>query len=267
MITQRAISQMAFRLKMNDKVVEKDYVITWLLLALADSELKDIIVFKGGTALKKTYFPNYRYSEDLDFTVVKETSPETLIDYLQKTIDKLAKDQAFQFAIPPERIEQRNGSVTAYVQYVGPLQAQLGSRDIKVDFTLSEKLIFPIKTLAVHSGYGDVIDRKIAVYSLEEILTEKLCAIIGRTEPRDIFDANYLFALKEIDFYRIADAFKEKAEFKGIDPTRLIDALERKKPTLSRMWETRLRHQIKDLPHLDEVLRELNRSLRNHLEL
>lgn len=267
MITQREISQMAFRLKMSDKVIEKDYVITWLLLALADSELKYLIAFKGGTALKKIYFPDYRYSEDLDFTVVRETSPDTLIELLQKTIDGLAKAQAFQFAIPPERIESRTDSVTAYVNFAGPLQARLDSRDIKVDFTLSEKLIFPIEPLAIHSGYSDSIDRNIATYSLEEILTEKLCAIIGRTEPRDIYDANYLFNLKGIDFYRIADAFKEKAGFKGINPARLADALERKKPTFSRMWETRLQHQIKNLPRLNKVLRELNRSLKSYLEL
>lgn len=197
MITQREISKLAFQLGMSDKVIEKDYVITWLLLALADSKLKDAVVFKGGTALKKIYFPDYRYSEDLDFTVVKETTADTLIDALQVALDKLEKDQAFQFAILPERIEKRNDSVTAYVNFVGPLQARLDSRDIKMDFTLSEKLIFPVKTLAIHSGYSDTVNKNIATYALEEILTEKLCAIIGRTEPRDVYDANFLFGLNE----------------------------------------------------------------------
>jgi len=267
MITQREISQVAFQLGMSDKVIEKDYVLTWMLLALADSELADIVVFKGGTALKKIYFPDYRYSEDLDFTVVRETSPEALLDLLQKTLDNLAKDQAFQFAIPPERIERRTDSLTAYVNFVGPLQARLDGRDIKVDFTLSEKLVFPIKAMAVHSGYSDMINRTIAAYSLEEILIEKLCAIIGRTEPRDIYDAHFLCGMKDIDFYRIADAFRGKAEFKGVDPSRLNNVLERKKLTLARMWDTRLRHQIKDLPHIEEVLRELKRSFKNQLGL
>lgn len=134
-----------------------------------------------------------------------------------------------------------------------------------MDFTLSEKLIFPVKTLAIHSGYSDTVNKNIATYALEEILTEKLCAIIGRTEPRDVYDANFLFGLKDIDFYRIGDAFKEKAEFKGIDPARLNDVLERKKSTLARMWKTRLEHQIKNLQHMEEVLRELNRSFKNYL--
>lgn len=32
------------------------------------SQHKDSLVFKGGTALRKCYFPGYRFSEDLDFT-------------------------------------------------------------------------------------------------------------------------------------------------------------------------------------------------------
>lgn len=52
MIPQAEISKLAFREGMSDKVIEKDYVITWILLALADSELEDFLVFKGGTALE-----------------------------------------------------------------------------------------------------------------------------------------------------------------------------------------------------------------------
>ena len=57
MIPQAEIAKLAFREGMSDKVIEKDYVITWILLALADSELKDYLAFKGGTALKKNLFP------------------------------------------------------------------------------------------------------------------------------------------------------------------------------------------------------------------
>jgi len=47
-------------------VVEKDYVITWLLLGISDSTLKNVLAFKGGTAFKKAYFEDYRVSEDLE---------------------------------------------------------------------------------------------------------------------------------------------------------------------------------------------------------
>lgn len=264
MIPQAEISKLAFREGMSDKVIEKDYVITWILLALADSRLEDFLVFKGGTALKKIYFPDYRYSEDLDFTLRKEIANDDLLARLSESLKGLAREQGFQFDVPPEKIEKRTDSLTAYVNFVGPLQARLDSRSIKLDFTLSEKLIFPIESKAVHSSYSDAVKKSFATYSLEEILIEKLCAIIGRTEPRDIYDVNYLFGVGDIDFHKIPVAFREKAQFKGIDPERLRGSLNDKKDKYERMWETRLEHQIKELPHLAEVLRELNRNLRKY---
>lgn len=249
---------------MSDKVIEKDYVITWLLLALADSPLRGVLAFKGGTALKKIYFPDYRYSEDLDFTVTKETEPIVLVRALSETLQELARSRGFQFDLPQERIERRADSMTAYVSFVGPLQARLGSRDVKVDFTLSEKLVFPLEAKSIHSPYTDAVNKQVVTYALEEVLVEKLCAIIGRTEPRDICDTQFLLHLQELDFHAIPEAFREKAGSKGIDPSRLHDVLDSRKPTIAKMWENRLRHQVKELPHLEEVLRELNKKLREH---
>lgn len=264
MIPRAEISKLAFREGMSDKVIEKDYVITWILLALADSAFKDYLVFKGGTALKKIYFSEYRYSEDLDFTLRNAITNEKLLAQLNEMLGQLAKEQGLQFEVPPEKIEERADSLTAYVNFVGPLQARMGSRSIKLDFTLSEKLIFPVEAQEIHSPYSDAVQKRFATYSLEEVLVEKLCAIIGRTEPRDIYDVNYLFGAINIDFHRILDAFREKAEFKGIEPAKLKESLNDNQDKYERMWKTRLEHQIKELPHLAEVLRELNRNLRKY---
>ena len=35
-------------------------------------ELRETLVFKGGTALKKCYFGDYRFSEDLDFSGLED---------------------------------------------------------------------------------------------------------------------------------------------------------------------------------------------------
>ena len=80
MISQREISKIAFRQHKLDKIIEKDYVISWILLGLAGSRLKKSFAFKGGTALKKVYFPDYRYSEDLDFTLLGDLEEKVLID-------------------------------------------------------------------------------------------------------------------------------------------------------------------------------------------
>lgn len=49
--------------------VEKDYVLGWVLAAIAEHVEVSEWVFKGGTCLKKCYFDTYRFSEDLDFTI------------------------------------------------------------------------------------------------------------------------------------------------------------------------------------------------------
>lgn len=196
MIPRAELQRLAHKLKMNELVLEKDYVLTWILLSIADSDLCSMITFKGGTALKKIYFPDYRYSEDLDFTVIKAVEADTLVSHLQSVLSDLSKKQGFQFAIPSERIESRDDSITVYVDFVGPLQAKLGSRNIKVDFTLTEKLIFPMESRLIHSLFSDAVQKDITTYSLEEIVIEKLCAIIGRTEPRDVYDIYFLTTVR-----------------------------------------------------------------------
>lgn len=51
--------------------IEKDYVLGWLLAGIEDEPaLADTWVFKGGTCRRKCYYETYRFSEDLDFTVI-----------------------------------------------------------------------------------------------------------------------------------------------------------------------------------------------------
>ena len=65
------------------KSIEKDYVLSWILIGIAKSKMYDTLSFKGGTALKKFYFPDYRFSEDLDFTLLKNIAMEDFEKMLQ----------------------------------------------------------------------------------------------------------------------------------------------------------------------------------------
>ena len=57
--------------KVAQHVVEKDYALSYILAGIAmQPELRDSLIFKGGTALKKMFFGDYRFSEDLDFSVI-----------------------------------------------------------------------------------------------------------------------------------------------------------------------------------------------------
>jgi predicted nucleotidyltransferase component of viral defense system len=70
MIDRAEILRLAGELSLRPAVVEKDYVLGWLLAGIErNPQLAGKWVFKGGTCLKKCYFETYRFSEDLDFTI------------------------------------------------------------------------------------------------------------------------------------------------------------------------------------------------------
>jgi len=71
------------------EMVEKDYILSWALAGIAaNKKLQNELIFKSGTALKKCYFGNYRFSEDLDFT-----AKEGIVrgDLLEKEIENLVR--------------------------------------------------------------------------------------------------------------------------------------------------------------------------------
>jgi predicted nucleotidyltransferase component of viral defense system len=68
LINRNEIMDFAHEFGLSPNVVEKDYVIGWMLAGIGNHrELSGLLVFKGGTCLKKCYFETYRFSEDLDF--------------------------------------------------------------------------------------------------------------------------------------------------------------------------------------------------------
>src|SRR5271156_6518524 len=89
MIPQRNISLLANRLAKesgggpHESMLERDYCLAWFLSALAESDLHPILGFKGGTALKRCYFGDYRFSEDLDFTLTEPIPFEELVKRLE----------------------------------------------------------------------------------------------------------------------------------------------------------------------------------------
>ena len=79
MIDRREILEAASSFWLLPSIVEKDYVLGWMLAGInAHDELGESWVFKGGTCLKKCYFETYRFSEDLDFTLrnKRDSQPE-----------------------------------------------------------------------------------------------------------------------------------------------------------------------------------------------
>lgn len=262
MISTAEIAKLAHRLGVGDRVIEKDYVLGWLLVAIAQSDLRDQMVFKGGTALKKCYYPDYRFSEDLDFTLLADLSHDSVRDAFAALFPRLARQVNLGLTLRSAELSVYQ-STTLLIDYEGPLRGRMGSRPVKVDLTRGELLQYPPAERPLHASYSDYpAGVTLPTYTLEEILTEKLCALLGRTEPRDLYDVYWLFENSDVDGSAVSANLTAKSQHKGYDASRLGEVLQNKVSAYTRLWESRLAVQVPDLPRLNEVLRAVQRHLR-----
>ena len=90
MIRKQDILNRAAQWQLRPDVVEKDYVLGWLLAGIAQHQIvSKEWFFKGGTCIKKCYFETYRFSEDLDFSLSKQ-APYTEVE-IKNEINEILK--------------------------------------------------------------------------------------------------------------------------------------------------------------------------------
>jgi len=130
---------------LTEEVVEKDYVLGWLLWGIgADPRLATSWVFKGGTCLKKCFVETYRFSEDLDFTVLVEgpLTPEDLLPVLTEALDAVEQETGISLLARPPVIRLRpdGASAEGRIYYRGPRGAP-GEAKVKLDLTYGETVV------------------------------------------------------------------------------------------------------------------------------
>lgn len=105
MIEPKEINKVAAANRVNDRQIEKDYVLSWVLFAISKNKiLNKALVFKGGTVLKKTYFEDYRFSEDLDFTLVDESiTNEQILAQFNSLFDFIKEEANMDMRIDPKK--------------------------------------------------------------------------------------------------------------------------------------------------------------------
>jgi uncharacterized protein len=263
MIKPGEIQKKAREVEVRDQQIEKDYILSWILKGVSQHEqLSKNIVFKGGTVLKKIYFADYRFSEDLDFTLLDNNiSNEQIFSWFNETFEFVKEEANIPLAIIDDN-EHEDGGVNFYISYVGPLGGFGNNKKVKVDISRSEKLEFKPILNSAFIEYSDLDDYKLWCYPLEEVLVEKLRTVMQRMQARDYYDIWYLLEVHgmDIDFY--TTEFKNKCVSKGIDPNDFHKKLEQKLPQYKARWEKSMNEQIKDLPDFEQVQREIQRHLK-----
>ncbi len=237
-------------------VIEKDYALTWLLYGVYNSKLKDILAFKGGTALSKIYFPkSWRLSEDLDFTIAKSIMPPEIEAILKDSLKTLNETTGMDFHI--ENFHSNPEHIIISVQFTGPL----GKNAVRMDISLNEKLATKLLKKEISDGYSDSKKFSVLVYSLDEILLEKLRSIIQRGKSRDYFDVWMLLKENKFDKDKIRKLLMEKCEFKNIKPNYELFFENTKLSEARDFWEKGLTRLVKEVPDFETVINDLRKEL------
>ena len=270
MINKKEILKLTESFDLRVDIVEKDYVLGWLLAGIsAQKNLFQNLIFKGGTCLKKCHLETYRLSEDLDYTVLDKKyvnedflirSFETVSDWVYENSDIEMPKNLISF----KKYKNKKGiiSVRGKIGFRGPLLQKRNLPKIQLDITASEILVLKPVKLKVHHPYSDEPKRGITAYcySYVEAFAEKVRALTERARPRDLYDIVCLFRNKSLllDHELLLSVLKKKCDhkrmdmpnFKSIKAHEQIDELDTE-------WESMRAHQLPLLPPLKIFWREL----------
>jgi predicted nucleotidyltransferase component of viral defense system len=261
--------------------VIKDHILGYLLAAIAATPgLGDQLAFKGGTALRKCWFPTYRYSEDLDFTVVAggSLSDDELTALVQAAAERaiqLVPDYGARYSLETRITAPREPHPfgQANVRLVG--RAPSGAPvTIKIEITGSdEPILLPVTARALlHSFPDEHLSAPIRCYALEEIAAEKVRAGIqvrdrlDRFEERgkvgyahrvrDVYDLWFLRTSSDahVDWAAVRRILPAKARARNTSWTSADDFRDPRVQRLYReQWIGRLQGFVELLPSFDDA--------------
>ena len=129
MITKAAILACAEREGLLPTTIEKDYTLGWILYGVTGHAVASKWVFKGGTCLKKCFFNTYRFSEDLDFTILFDVpyTGNAISETLTGIMEWVESESGIGFssdglALDEYKNPRGNTSFQAKISFAGPLQ-------------------------------------------------------------------------------------------------------------------------------------------------
>lgn len=240
MIDSREFSRRARDLGVREDHVKKDYVLNHVLASL--SEKSDGLYFRGGTALARVYWPDFRLSEDLDF--IMETLPPQTGNVLEECVVQAAERTGWNLELRSG--DRRRGRHRFLVA------SDVG--EVLIDILSGERPVLPADPRILDLPYSDLIGEfRIPTLSLAEILGDKWYMLddADRREPRDLYDLWAGLRLFNVSFDLIAQG--HTAKYRYFPLSEQLRRAER----LEGLWTDRLSYQLADLPTFDEALRDV----------
>ncbi|MDP8238402.1 MAG: nucleotidyl transferase AbiEii/AbiGii toxin family protein [Candidatus Hatepunaea meridiana] len=265
------------------QVIEKDYALSYILAGISSQpEINNALVFKGGTALKKLFFGDYRFSEDLDFSSVDSPTGEQLenaiLDATANTLRLLSEQGQFilRFERYLEREPHPHGQDAFIIRLQFPWHPSPLCR-IKIEITHDEPVLMAPETRRLIHGYDEKLVYNVSCYHLEEIVAEKLRTLLQTHQKLILRGWNRPRARDYYDLWRIMDKYydrlsgeqillllERKCEHRGVSFQSLDDFFSEKLITEAyKHWEPNLAPFVAELPDCSAVLKELRILLSN----
>lgn len=275
MIGKQDILERAREWQLRPEVVEKDYVLGWVLAAIAQQEqASSAWVLKGGTCVKKCFLETYRFSEDLDFSLLPDAAyTENELRDILSDISEIAHELS-GIAFDPAALTVRarvdpmgRATFEGKLGYRGPL-AIPGSPRILFDLTQHEPIVDePVRRSILHPYPDDLPeDALVQTYSIEELVAEKTRALVERSRPRDLYDVVYIAenSASVIDFGHAREVFEEKCRAKqiAVPNSAAVVLIVSESAELQSEWGNMLGHQLPLLPPIAAVVERLPPVLR-----
>ena len=204
------------------EVLERDYLLSWILAGIGQvGSLRDTLVFKGCAALKKCWFGDYRFSEDLDFSGTEDVpTGKAMEEAVQEACRAAAQllDEYAPVEILCERYTEKDphpgGQEAFSVRARLPWQRNAQTR-VMVEVSMDEKVLKPTPRRAVIHGYGEPLDAQVRVYALEEIVAEKLRAILQHVRKLQERGWSRSRARDYYDLWRVLGTYKNRMDLTG----------------------------------------------------
>ena len=273
MIPQREVADTANEWQLAHNVVEKDYVLGWLLAGIAQHAVTRSWAFKGGTCLRKCWFETYRFSEDLDFTVSEAHLDVSLLhDAFGEIAEWVLTQCGLRLVLDEKSFRERqnkrgNPTIEGRIAYIGPLGMPTPPK-VKLDLMADEVLVGPLERRPVFHPFRDAVSRgatdhiaEVLCYSLPELLGEKLRALAERCRPRDLYDVVHTHRHPDLIGRAgdVAEILEAKCAHVGIDPPTLETILDTPfRDEIETEWSNMLGHQLPFLPPFEDFWSQLD---------
>ena len=144
-----------------------------------------------------------------------------------------------------------------------PLPQEFVTHRLKVDISKTELLVFEPVTNTSFEEYSDLEPFELNCYSLEEVLVEKMRAVMQRMQARDYYDIWYLLVVHGMDADYYKTEFAEKCNHKKLNSADFFTKLDQRLPQYKARWISSMNEQIKNLPDFEKIDRETQRKLKN----